>query len=98
MIYHSSGGGAFLLAEATTFGGAILSVAWDGAKFIAGEQTGQLGYSADYGATWQAVWDSSFPSGGANSITRLFYGGSVGSEIYLAGGTDGRIAWSSTGM
>ena len=90
-VTSASGGGggdmAWTAVGDSTFSYVVYAIAYGNGKFVAGDSSGKMAYSAD-GITWTAVTDSKF---GTTTITGIAYGGGK----FVAVGDDGKMAWSA---
>jgi len=68
--------------------GTISPIAYGNGKFVACGNGGKMAVSTDGGETWTAVADSKF---GTDSISAIAYDGS---KRFVAGGSNGKIAYS----
>jgi hypothetical protein len=87
-------------AYGDTYTASILAIAYGNGKFVAGGWDGKMAYSSD-GASWTAVanstiWDYTDSYG--DTHTASIYGIAYGNNKWVAGGYDGKMAYSSDGI
>lgn len=72
--------------------GAITAIGYGNGKFLVNDTPNGMSISTDNGVTWAGP-----ASGNLGQINSIVYGGTSGSELYLAGGSDGKVYRSANG-
>lgn len=92
MIRTSTDSATWNSAVAASGSGNISALGYGNGKFLANDTPDGMSISTDNGVTW-----TTGQSADLGWISSIVYGGASGSELYLAGGADGKVYRSSDG-
>jgi hypothetical protein len=100
MAYSDDNGVTWTAVANSTFGtDRITAIAYGNNKFVAVGNSGKMAYSDDNGVSWTAVADSTIWQNGTFSDGSQRYSNiyaiAYGNNRFVAGGQDGKIAYSS---